>query len=416
MNAVRFERAPDQPVRWHPYAEIFPWLEGPALEEFVDDIRRNGVLEPIVFLEGAILDGRNRYMAARKLGIEYPRVEFDGPDPLAFVLSKNLARRHLTESQRAMVGARVAKLPQGFRSDLQPSASLPEVIAPEPAALSQPQAAELLSVSERSIRSAKQVQEAGAPELIAAVDAGLVSVSAAADVATLPEEEQTEIVAKGEAEILQAAKAVRAKKVEAKRSAKVERAKEIAKANVALPIEQRKYSAIYVDPPWRFDAWSGAGTDRAAENHYPTMTQADLEALPVGDLATDDCALFMWAVMPQLPEALRLIEAWGFKYKTCAFVWTKLTQDEERFATGMGYWTRANAELCLLATRGSPPRLNADVHQVVSTPRMAHSQKPDEVAVRIERLVPGPYIELFARRPRNGWDVWGNQSAGEEAA
>ena len=138
--------------------------------------------------------------------------------------------------------------------------------------------------------------------------------------------------------------------------------------------------------------------------------QEEIEALPIADLAADDCALFLWAVMPQIPEALRVIEAWGFEYKTCAFVWVKQTKDGERFATGMGYWTRANAEICLLATRGSPTRLNADVHQVVATPRGAHSAKPDEVAARIERLVGGPYLELFARQPREGWKVWGNQA------
>lgn len=177
----------------------------------------------------------------------------------------------------------------------------------------------------------------------------------------------------------------------------------------ARTLPEGKYGVIYADPPWTFKVWSGEGKDRAAENHYPTMTQAEIEALPVGDLAADDCALFLWAVWPQLPEALAVIEAWGFTYKTCAFVWAKSTKDGERFATGMGYWTRANSEVCLLATRGSPKRLNADVHQIVS-PRTEHSRKPDEVPERIVRLVDGPYIELFARRPRAGWHVWGNQA------
>jgi N6-adenosine-specific RNA methylase IME4 len=145
------------------------------------------------------------------------------------------------------------------------------------------------------------------------------------------------------------------------------------------------------------------------------MSQAEIEALPVGSLAADDCALFLWCVMPQLPEALRAIESWGFSYKTCAFVWVKQTRDEEKLATGMGFWTRANAELCLLATRGSPQRLNADVHQVVVSPRLEHSEKPEEVAARIQRLVPGPYIELFARKNRDGWDAWGNQAQPDTA-
>ena len=139
------------------------------------------------------------------------------------------------------------------------------------------------------------------------------------------------------------------------------------------------------------------------------MTQAEIEALPIEALAADDCALFMWAVMPQLPEALRVIAAWGFTYKTCAFVWVKETKDGGNFATGMGYWTRANAELCLLATRGSPRRINADVHQVVFAPRLQHSRKPDEVYGRIERLLGGPYVELFARQQREGWHAWGNE-------
>jgi N6-adenosine-specific RNA methylase IME4 len=397
------EHTPPVGVKWHEYANIFPWIEGEAFRSFVEDVRKNGVIEPIVFLDGAILDGRNRYMAARELGIEYPRVEYEGDDPLGFVISHNLTRRHLTESQRAMVAARLAKLDDGQRQ-VGKFADVP----------TQSQAADMLNVSERSLRTAKSVQEQGSPELIAAVESGEVSISAAADIATLPKPEQTEIVARGEKEILQAAKAIRADKVEAKKNARIVNSQQIAANNAALPVAQRKYGVIYADPPWSFEVWSGEGKDRAAENHYPTMRQSDIEALPVADLAADDCALFLWAVMPQLPEALAVIKAWGFEFKTCAFVWVKQTKDEERFATGMGYWTRANAEICLLATKGSPARLNADVHQVVMTPRMEHSKKPDEVAARIERLIPGPYLEMFARRPRDGWDVWGNQSGSVE--
>jgi N6-adenosine-specific RNA methylase IME4 len=177
----------------------------------------------------------------------------------------------------------------------------------------------------------------------------------------------------------------------------------------SLPFPDGKYSVIYTDPPWQFEVWSGEGKDRAAENHYPTMTLDNIKALPVADLAADDCALFLWAVMPQLPEALAVIEAWGFEYKTCAFVWVKQTKDGKKFATGMGYWTRANAEICLLATKGSPQRLHADVHQVIASPRGRHSSKPKETYERIERLVGGPYIELFARNKRPEWTGWGNE-------
>ncbi len=406
LGKVTREHTPSVGVTWHEYANLFPWIEGTAFDELKADIAKNGVQEPIVFVNEAILDGRIRYMAARDLGIEYPRVEYEGDDPLAFVLSKNLARRHLSDSQRKMVAAKIAKMPRG-----RPSEDKPPI-----GGISTADAARMMNTSERGVERAKVVDRDGAPELVAAVQSGQVSVSAAADVATLPKQQQTEIVARGEKEILLAARTIRAGKVEQKRAEKVATTLAIAEHNKALPVDRRKYSVIYADPPWSFDVWSGAGKDRAAENHYPTMTQVEIEALPVGDMAADDCVLFLWAVMPQLPEALAVIKSWGFEYRTCAFVWVKQTADGERLATGMGHWTRANAEICLLATRGSPARLNADVHQVIASPRMGHSKKPDEVASRIERLVPGPYLEMFARRPRQGWDVWGNQAPESEAA
>jgi N6-adenosine-specific RNA methylase IME4 len=143
----------------------------------------------------------------------------------------------------------------------------------------------------------------------------------------------------------------------------------------------------------------------------------EIAALPVADLAAEDCVLFMWVCWPSLPEALRIIEAWGFTYKTCGFDWMKahagqieMFRDDADVQVGMGYWTRANSEPCLLATRGKPKRRNADVRQAIIEPRREHSRKPDCVPARIERLVEGPYLELFARTQRPGWTVWGNQT------
>lgn len=183
---VSFQHTPDRPVRWHPFADIFPWLEGAAREELKADIAKNGVLEPIVFLDGAILDGRNRYDIARELGIEYPYVEYEGDDPLGFVISKNLQRRHLSESQRAMVAAKLAKMPSHRPSK---SENLPT------SEVSQAQAAQMLNVSDRTIRTAKQVAEQGTPELAKAVEEGKVSVSAAAAIVDQPPEVQREVVA-----------------------------------------------------------------------------------------------------------------------------------------------------------------------------------------------------------------------------
>jgi N6-adenosine-specific RNA methylase IME4 len=186
------------------------------------------------------------------------------------------------------------------------------------------------------------------------------------------------------------------------------------------------YGAILADPPWRFATWNkataitrraGHGTNVCAAVHYNTMAIEDIAALPVADLAADDCCLFMWISWPMLPDAMKLIGAWGFEYKTCGFDWMKahagqldMLRDDSDALMGMGYWTRANSEPCLLATRGKPKRLSAAVRQGIIEPRREHSRKPDCVHGRIQKLVSGPYLELFARAPRAGWDVWGNQT------
>ena len=184
------------------------------------------------------------------------------------------------------------------------------------------------------------------------------------------------------------------------------------------------YGVVLADPPWLFNnLWGGrpkkteAGyPSRAVENHYHLLTDDDLCGLPVGDLCSEDCVLFLWTCWPVLQRSLRIIEAWSFRYKTCAFAWMKaharqleLLRDDIDPFVGLGYWTRANSEVCLLATRGSPKRLNADVRQGIIEPRREHSRKPDCVYGRIERLVAGPYLELFARTTRPGWDSWGNE-------
>lgn len=181
----------------------------------------------------------------------------------------------------------------------------------------------------------------------------------------------------------------------------------------ALADSGEQFKVIYADPSWTFKVYSGKGKSRSAESHYNTMTQEQIEALSehVSRLAADDCVLFLWAVMPQLPEALRVIEAWGFTYKTVGFTWAKQNKSGDGFFTGMGYWTRANAEVCLLATKGSPKRLNADVMQLIVAPVAEHSKKPDETRERICRLIAGPYLELYGRTEIEGWTVWGNETS-----
>jgi N6-adenosine-specific RNA methylase IME4 len=179
----------------------------------------------------------------------------------------------------------------------------------------------------------------------------------------------------------------------------------------------KAYAAIYADPPWRFFNFSAKGEGRNPVSHYDCMSFEDMAAVPVPQLAARDCVLFLWASDPLLPVAFRLIEAWGFTFKTVGFYWAKLNKKvagaqftERDFFTGLGYWTRANAEQCLLATRGRPKRKAKNVKRLIVSPRREHSRKPDETYDRIERLVDGPYLELFGRASRPGWDSWGDQA------
>jgi N6-adenosine-specific RNA methylase IME4 len=179
-------------------------------------------------------------------------------------------------------------------------------------------------------------------------------------------------------------------------------------------LPRNHFRAILADPPWRFRTWSETNQSRAPSNHYGLMPTAEIAALPVADLCSPDCVLMMWACWPTLLDAIRVMESWGFTYKTCAFSWLKadpyrLWTLEEDVRMGLGYWTRANTEPCLLATRGKPKRRHADVRQGIVEKAREHSRKPDCVHDRIERLVAGPYLELFARATRPGWTCVGNE-------
>lgn len=172
----------------------------------------------------------------------------------------------------------------------------------------------------------------------------------------------------------------------------------------------QKYKIIYADPPWQYKTYSEKGLGRSAENHYSTMSLEDIQALPVGELADSDCVLFMWTTIPLLKDCFSVMKAWGFEYKTIAFVWIKLNRKSDSLFWGMGHWTRANAELCMLATKGHPKRKSAGVHQVIVSHIEEHSKKPDEARERIIQLVGDlPRVELFARQKTDGWDVWGNE-------
>ena len=170
------------------------------------------------------------------------------------------------------------------------------------------------------------------------------------------------------------------------------------------------YQVIYADPPWQFRTYSEKGLSKSAEQHYSTMSLEEIKHLPVAEIADENSALFMWTTIPFLQQSFEVMDAWGFQYKTVAFVWIKKNRKADSLFWGTGYWTRANAEVCMLATKGHPKRFSASVHQVIISRIEEHSKKPEEARKRIEELMGDvPRIELFARRYTPGWDVWGNE-------
>lgn len=179
---------------------------------------------------------------------------------------------------------------------------------------------------------------------------------------------------------------------------------------------QGGYAVIYADNPWQFKTRSEKGLD-GRPLHYKRMTLAEIKAMPVADLAADDCHLFFWTSGPFLEQAFQVLRAWGFKYSSIGFTWVKLWPREadalflttDSFCMGQGYTTRKNSEICLLAKRGHPKRNRKDIRELIVSARREHSRKPDEAVRRIEQYADGPYLELFARQKRKGWVCLGNE-------
>jgi N6-adenosine-specific RNA methylase IME4 len=404
------------PLKFHPLANLFPMLSDPELDDLGEDIRANGQVETVKLHQGMVLDGRNRYTACGKKGLGVRTELFMGStrEALAWVISKNLKRRHLTESQRAMVAAKLATLKLGDNQHSQaapigaPSLDFggdaPEPVEPT-SIVSQSEAADVLNVGRRSVQRATVVQEKGSPELQEAVEQGKVAVSTAADIAeSLPQAEQTQVAAMSEKDILEAASKIRKEKNDKRRTQRIETIKAKSAGNTELNTV-RKFPVIYMDPPTKFAA---GDSDRSTENHYPTMDEAQIAALPVGELATDDAVLFIWTTVPWLRKTMTLIEGWGFAYVS-ELVWDKQS-------LGLGFWNRNVHETLLIATRGKIPAPDPSTLKpsLYSEARGRHSAKPEYFRDLITGYYPDlPKVELFSRVDGalpEGWHAWGNEA------
>jgi N6-adenosine-specific RNA methylase IME4 len=352
----------------------------------VENIRGSFQREPIVVFEGKILDGRHRYKACVEIGIEPKFSTFEGTpqDAIEYIIATNMTRRHLDESQRAMVAAKLANMKSGRQAKTGPNGPL----------VSNSQAADRLSVGRSSVTRAKRVLSGGSEELIKAVEDGEIAVSVGFKIAEMSHDLQREIVADPRPD-----QAI-------KKAARKDRERELADKTItaSLAANTKLYNVIYADPPWRFEAYSEeTGMDRSADNHYPTMSIDEIKELTVP--AADDAVLYLWATVPMLPEALAVMSAWGFTYKShIAWVKDKI---------GTGYWTRNKHELLLIGTRGKipAPMMGTQPPSAMAVDLLAHSEKPPIFAMMIEHLFPTvPKLEMFCRSARPGWDVMGNEA------
>lgn len=379
----------------HPVADIFPRMTAAEYSALRDDIKANGQREPIWVFDGQIIDGRHRAQACEEIGIEPAVREYDGDESglVGFVVSLNLHRRHLDESQRAMVAGKLANLPAH-----RPAGSAPI------GAVTQDSAAELLNVGRRSVQRAREVLDNGAPELVAAVERGEVSVSAAASVAEAPKDRQVEIVARGRDEILAAAKQIRTEHAERRR---VELA---ALKSERPPLPDGRFETIVIDPPWEMQKIERDVRPNQVAFDYPTMNEAELATFDVPAIAADDCHLFCWTTHKHLPMALRLLESWGFRY-VCTMVWHKPGGFQP---IGLPQY---NCEFALYARRGSPQFIDTKAFPACfEAPRREHSRKPDEFYDLVRRVTAGPRIDVFSREARPGFEQFGNETAKFEAA
>lgn len=356
-------------LEFHPVAAIFPLMEGQEFEDLKEDIRENGLIEPVWIFEGKILDGRNRYRACRELKIEPKFREWRGPSAVSLVVSLNLKRRHLTAAQRAMAAAdalphyeaearkRMATSAPGIYGGKPGTEKIREAVGE-----AADHAAAAFGVNAHYISDAKALRDR-APDIAAKVRTGEMKMP-------------------------------HAKKEMRRREAKD-----------PAPIPKGKYRVLYADPPWEYGNKYGEALKgyTQPDHHYPTMGLQAICDLPIRDMADDNAVLFLWATSPLLEEALKVIGAWGFHYKT-SFVWDKVKHN-------FGHYNSVRHEFLLIATRGSCTPDAKELHDsVISIERKEHSAKPEYFRELIDKLYThGNRIELFARMKASGWESWGNQ-------
>ena len=387
-------------LRVHPAAAIFPLLEGDALLSLAEDIRANGLREPILLdPDGSILDGRNRFLCCKLTGIEPRYQTWNGEGSrLALIVSLNLHRRHLDVGQRAMIGARIfdlyaveAKQRQGARTDI------PETVPEsDPGDARDKVAAAVGGVSGKTVDKARKVIAQGSPDVVAACYAGKLPVALAAEIVDRPHDEQDALLKQGRKKVRSEAD----NRIQGRRkSNQAERAATAAKT-IILP--SGKYHCIVADPPWPMEKMEREKFPNQVGFPYPSMTEAELRALPVSRLAYSNCHLYLCTTHKHLPTALALAEAWGFRYE-CLMTWVK----------NVGFtpfsWMRST-EHVLFCRRGKLDLLKLGMRLDFSAKVREHSRKPQVFYDLVREASPGPRLDMFSREEHEGFETWGNET------
>lgn len=362
-------------MKTHPVANLFPMLADGELADLAADIKANGLRLPIVTWQGQIIDGRNRLAACKLAGVEPQTVDFTGADPVKYIVSTNLKRRHLSDGQRGALavelepwfaepakGRQLAGLKQGTKRPV--PASGPERETGD----ARDQAAALAGTSGRTLSRCKTVKEAD-PDAFDQIKAGTLTPTAAI-------------------------RNIRRKAVSANLDSTA--------AREAKPLNGR-FDVLVVDPPWPIEKIERDERPNQTGLDYPTMTLEQITSLDLP--AADDCHLWLWTTHRFLPAAFDILAAWRFKY-VCAFVWHK--------PGGFQPYNlpQYNCEFALYARRGSPAFVTTKAFPVCFTaPRGKHSEKPPEFYDFVRRVTEGKRLDMFNRRPIEGFKGWGKEAA-----
>ncbi len=362
-------------MKIHEYANIFPLMNDKEFKELKEDISKNGLMDPIITFDGKILDGRNRFNVCKEIGVEPKFKEYKEKDPLQYVMSTNLKRRQLTQSQKAVVGIRYKKVYAVWAKK--------RMIAGKPS--------ELVHEGEKGRASNKAGEQVGVSGRYIDEAENLIGEN--------PEAEK-EIMEEGK-EITKIKREIKEKKREKERQEDKKKVNKIKSPEELF--SKVKFTTIVIDPPWDLNDEGDVNQLGRAKQDYASIPFKDLKKLPINNLTKKDAHIYLWITNRSLPKGFQLLKEWGFRYITC-LTWCKPS-------FGMGNYFRGSTEQILFGVKGKLPLNRKDVGTWFQAQRgkLGHSSKPEEFYKLVESCSPGLYLDYFGRKKRKDWYLYGNE-------